>query len=291
ISLCVVFAGCVASSTDMQILQNDLVSLTNRYNAQQLELKRLRAEIKKLRASSEESSLNKETFNALREGQVALNDRIDSLSRDLQALQNSTEESLFRIEKAVSEAETERAVNRAQIDQLLKELNELKARVDAINNRLASLKTPPPPPAEKPAQKVEEKPKPQTPEDFYNLALEKLRAGKTVEARKDFEDFIKRYPQSDLADNAQYWIGESYYKEGNYEDAILAYDALIKNYKDSNKIAAAKLKQAYAFLQIGDKNATEIILKEIIKNYPKSEEANLAKKKLEEIKKAGSKNK
>jgi tol-pal system protein YbgF len=95
---------------------------------------------------------------------------------------------------------------------------------------------------------------------------------------------LKRYPQSNNADNAQFWIGEIYYQEKWFEKAIVEYQKVIENYPKGNKVKSALLKQGYAFLNIGDKSNARIILKELIKKYPDSSEAQIANRKLSQIK-------
>jgi TolA-binding protein len=69
-----------------------------------------------------------------------------------------------------------------------------------------------------------------------------------------------------------------------YEQAILAYQGVIKEYPKGNKVPNAMLRQALAFYEIKDKKSSLILLKRIIKNYPGSNEAKIAKAKLEKIK-------
>ena len=99
-----------------------------------------------------------------------------------------------------------------------------------------------------------------------------------------FEALIKKYPDSDRADNAQFWIGECYMGIKKYEKAILAYQEVIKKYPKGNKLPSAMLRQAIAFLEIKDKTSTRLLLKKIINKYPDSSEAQIAKKKLEALK-------
>ncbi|MBW2198143.1 MAG: tetratricopeptide repeat protein, partial [Deltaproteobacteria bacterium] len=82
------------------------------------------------------------------------------------------------------------------------------------------------------------------------------------------------------ADNAQFWIGEIYYHEKWYEKAILEYQKVIEKYPKGNKVQASLLKQGFAFLNLGDKSNARLILSELIKKYPKSNEAKIAKRKL-----------
>ncbi|MFC1825731.1 tetratricopeptide repeat protein, partial [Thermodesulfobacteriota bacterium] len=81
-----------------------------------------------------------------------------------------------------------------------------------------------------------------------------------------------------------FWIGECYMSLRQYEQAILAYQEVIKKYPKGNKIPSALLRQAVAFLEIKDKTSSRLLLKKIIKRYPKSNEAKIARKKLKTIK-------
>ena len=119
---------------------------------------------------------------------------------------------------------------------------------------------------------------------MYNTALASFKEGKFEEAMEGFSALLKRYPKSDRADNAQFWIGESHMALGEYERAILAYQEVIKKYPKGNKVPNAMLRQALAFLEIKDKTSTKLLLKKIIKKYPDSSEAQIAKKKLKTLK-------
>ncbi len=95
---------------------------------------------------------------------------------------------------------------------------------------------------------------------------------------------LKLYPKSPQADNAQFWLGETYYREKWYEKAILEYQKVIEKYPKGNKVPASLLKQGLAFHSLGDKANTRLILTELIKKYPKSNEAKIAKQKLKRLK-------
>jgi len=119
---------------------------------------------------------------------------------------------------------------------------------------------------------------------MYNTALASFKEGKFEEAMEGFTGLLKRYPKSDRADNAQFWIGECHMALGEYERAILAYQEVIKKYPKGNKVPNAMLRQALAFLEIKDKTSTKLLLKKIIKKYPESSEAQIAQKKLKTLK-------
>lgn len=119
--------------------------------------------------------------------------------------------------------------------------------------------------------------------DMYALAKKAYDNGSLETARQGFEALIKTYPDAPQADNAQFWIGETFYREKWYEKAILEYHKVIKNYPKGNKVPAALLKQGFAFSQLKDVTNARLILSELIKKYPDTNEAAIARKKLERL--------
>ncbi len=118
---------------------------------------------------------------------------------------------------------------------------------------------------------------------LYSLAKKLLDDGDRENARIQFENFINRYPKSVNADNARFWIADSYYSDKWYEKAILEYQKVLEEYPDSNKTAAALLKQGYSFAELGEKANARLLLKELIKKHPKTNEAKYAKEKLKKL--------
>ena len=121
-------------------------------------------------------------------------------------------------------------------------------------------------------------------ESIYALAYETFKEGKYEKARIEFQNFLKQYPDTEYSDNAQFWIGECYYFENKYEKAIIEYEKVVKNYTKGNKVPYALLKQGFSFLNLGDKSSARLILQQIIKNYPNTNQARIAREKLIEIK-------
>ncbi len=124
---------------------------------------------------------------------------------------------------------------------------------------------------------------PDTEDGLYSYAKKLFDQGDLENARLQFENFISKYPDSKNADNARFWIADSYYAEKWYEKAILEYQKVLENYPNSNKNAAARLKQGYAFIALGEKANARLILKELITRYPNSQEAKYASEKLKKI--------
>ena len=117
--------------------------------------------------------------------------------------------------------------------------------------------------------------------ELYERALKKIREEQDFGAGRELmETFLKRYPGNDLAINAAYWVGETYYAEKNYEKAILQFDEIIQKYGEQPKVASAMLKQAMAFEASGDQATGRLLLQRVIERFPLSGEAKKAKQML-----------
>ncbi|GFP33926.1 hypothetical protein HKBW3S42_02265, partial [Candidatus Hakubella thermalkaliphila] len=101
------------------------------------------------------------------------------------------------------------------------------------------------------------------PGNSYGASYAAFKDKKYKEAMEKLEAFLKEFPKDKLAGNAQFWIAQAYYAEGDYVGAIVAYDALLKNYPNSEKVPGALLKQGYSFIKMGDKKAARGILKQL----------------------------
>ena len=119
--------------------------------------------------------------------------------------------------------------------------------------------------------------------ELYTVSKQAFDAGDFETARNGFKNLINKFPKSAHADNAQFWIGETYYSEKWYEKAILEYQKAIEKYPKGNKVPASLLKQGFAFFNLGDKANAGLILKGLVKKYSKSNEAKIATKKLKEL--------
>ncbi len=119
---------------------------------------------------------------------------------------------------------------------------------------------------------------------LYDVSLALYREENYEEAIASFKNFLEKYPNSNLADNSQFWVGESHMALKQYEQAILAFQTVIKKYPKGNKVPNAILRQALAFYEINDKTSARLLLKKLIRQYPSSNEAKIAKGKLKAMK-------
>lgn len=118
----------------------------------------------------------------------------------------------------------------------------------------------------------------------YERVLALFRDGDLEGARRGFTAFIASYPNSDLAPNARYWLGEAYYGAKDFKRAIDAYDKVESDYPRSEKVPAAILKKGYAYLALKDKKRASSAFKQVVTLYPRSPEAGKASDKLVQLK-------
>jgi len=118
---------------------------------------------------------------------------------------------------------------------------------------------------------------------LYSNGLRDITSGKYDLARSEFEDYLKYYSETDLASNAQFYLGEIFYKQKQYVDAVAAYDKVLSNYPKSFKLGPARLRKGMALLELGQKTAGVRELREVIKRFPGSDEDRLARNKLKEL--------
>jgi len=117
-------------------------------------------------------------------------------------------------------------------------------------------------------------------EEVYEQAKKEFDLENFDKSMKFFIFHVKNFPKSSMADNSLFWIGEIYYKNGDYKRAIIEYQNVIEKYPSGNKVPAAYLKQGLAFYNIDRKDNAKIIFETLISKFPLSNEALIAKKKL-----------
>jgi tol-pal system protein YbgF len=276
------FASCVTTQQDLLYLNDQIVALNARVDG-------LQESVEKKLSGDLDSSLE-----SIRYRQAEVGNEINKIREEIQALGGRLEESDHLVKRAVERDTTEQDVMKADLAELSQNITALEKRVrhlyeytglepfEALSKR--DRKEGPAGAEESPSQSPPIKEKPVPPErEFYDFALATYKEAKYKAAADGFKRFLKKYPKSDLADNAQFWIGECYMALKEYEQAILAYQEVIKKYPKGNKVPNAMLRQSLAFREIKDVISSKLLLKKIIKQYPDSSEAKIAKAKLESL--------
>jgi tol-pal system protein YbgF len=118
---------------------------------------------------------------------------------------------------------------------------------------------------------------------LYSNGLRDITSGKYDLARQEFLDYLKYYSETDLASNAQFYLGEIAYHQKQYQDAVAEYDKVLTAYPKSFKLAPARLKKGMALIDLGQKTAGVRELREVVRRYPGTEEERSARAKLKEL--------
>jgi len=180
-----------------------------------------------------------------------------------------------------------------QVQALHDAVDELKARLAKVSKQLDDIQT-----AQQsiPAQPIVGQPggpaannAPQAPpaDQLYNDALRDFNANKNDLATQEFTQYLQVYGNTDLAGNAQFYLGEIAYRQQNFSAAVQAYNKVLDQYPGGNKTAAAQLKKGYALLELGQRDAGIQELRSLISRYPKSPEALQARDRLNKLGAAG----
>lgn len=118
---------------------------------------------------------------------------------------------------------------------------------------------------------------------LYSNGLRDITSGKYDLARQEFQDYLKYYSDTDLASNAQFYLGEIAYSQKRYQEAVSEYDKVLTVYPKSFKLAPARLKKGMALLELGQKTSGVRELREVVRRYPGTEEERRARARLKEL--------
>lgn len=255
-------------------LESQQADLSTKLAALQKDKKRMRAELDAYRKS------NGQAQQEIRGNTATLSASVDELRKNLQVVTGKLEEADYSMQKSQSAQSATAQEKEARLDQMAQIGQQNQTRIANIEQYL-DLKPPtngPSPSAgavnkHSVGKRLSEK-------DLYEAARKAFDSGRFETAREHFLEFLKRFPKSKDADNAQFWIGEIYYREKWYQKAIMEYQKVIESYPNGNKVPAALLKQGLAFYNLGEKSNARLILKEMIRKYSKSNEAKIARKEL-----------
>jgi len=118
----------------------------------------------------------------------------------------------------------------------------------------------------------------------YDAAFELLKDGRYDDAAKAFRTFLQNHPEGPYADNAQYWLGESYYVTRDFDKALEAFRGVSEKYPDSAKLPDARLKMGYTLYELDRMDEAKTILQKVMKEYANSAVARLAEDRLVRMK-------
>jgi len=180
--------------------------------------------------------------------------RTDQMSGQIQALNDTLDELKVRLAKVTKQLEDMQAAQQnIQAQQATQQ-----AQADAAKN------APPP-------------------DVLYNNALRDYNGNKPDLAVQEFSDYIKFYPNTDLAGNSYFYLGEIQFKQGNYQQASQSYDQVLQNFPSGNKAASAQLKKGFSLIELGKQDDGVNELRHLIQRYPHSPESLQARERLRKL--------
>jgi tol-pal system protein YbgF len=161
-------------------------------------------------------------------------------------------------------------------------MGKLDAKLTDVNNAVRTLSAPPVAPPSAPGattpagSATPSGPAPSAAATYEN-AYRDYSGGKNDLAMQQFQEYLKWFRQTDLAPNAQYYIGDIYLRQGDYDNAIKAFDAVLEQFSENNKTPDAHFLKAKALFQSGQKTAAGKEYCEVVRRYPTSDLAAKSK--------------
>jgi tol-pal system protein YbgF len=261
-------SACFATQSDVRVLQTDVQTL--------------RAERQR------QDSVMAARFEELMASLRTTNDSVRALSNRLTRLQGDVRGDLFQVNQQLLQIQE-------LTGQSQRRLQELRSSVEARQQETTPVTPAPvtpsrvpqdsaaaaapgaPPPAATPSGPPAGSP---GPNQLFQSSLDQLRRGSPGSARRGFEELLRLYPTSDLAGEAQFYLGESFAAEGNAGAADTAYATVVTKYAQSPRAPTALYKRALLLQQRGNVALARTALNDLVRRYPRSDEAQLARDRL-----------
>ncbi|MBI2682053.1 MAG: tol-pal system protein YbgF [Acidobacteriales bacterium] len=168
----------------------------------------------------------------------------------------------------------------AQVQSLQDSVDELKSRVAKLSKQLEDIQAAQQNLNAAPAASAGQAP---PADELYNGGLRDYTTGKYDLAQQEFGDYLKYYPNTELAGNAQFYVADILFKQGKFDQAVKEYDRVLEQFPGGNKTAAAQLKKGFALIELGRKEEAVKELRSLVSRYPRSPEAVQAKERLRRI--------
>jgi tol-pal system protein YbgF len=259
--------ACFATQSDVRVLQTDVQTLRNE------------------RARQDSAMLR--TLEALMASLRVQNDSLRALSDRLTRTQGDVRGDLFQINQQLLQVQE-------LTGQSQRRLQELRSSIEARQRDAAAMPAPGTPsgpprdtaaaaaPGAQPPVAAPSGPPPDSPgpNQLFQSSLDQLRRGSPGSARRGFEELLRLYPTSDVAGEAQFYLGESFSAEGNVGAADTAYATVVTRFPQSARAPTALYKRALLLQQRGNIALARTALNDLVRRYPRSDEAQLARDRL-----------
>jgi tol-pal system protein YbgF len=236
-----------------------------------------------LRMLQEQTQQLQQTLNSLNDTLKALNAKIDD--------QSGVTRKAFADQRLVIDTLGEGIrIVREKVDDTNVRIATLTQEVESIRTTVASQPAPAATDPNAPPVPVDPNAPPATgttPKQLFDLAFGDYTAGQWDLAIQGFQTYLKAYPKSPMSPQAAFYIGQAHYAAGRFKDAIAAYDELIAAYPGTESVAEAYYKRGLAFERLGQGDRARQSLEFVVKNFPDSNTATLARQALERLSKPG----
>jgi tol-pal system protein YbgF len=278
--------GC-APRSDVRMLEDRVIALERRNLELQQQTAAAEQEKSQLRSQLQNYGTTlEEKEQVLRSQSAGLTATLDRIRNELQAVRGKLEEANYQTDQRLRAIEGTVAANSNRLETIEQQLGIESSRgqggrpgaayrpsAGSSTDRSGSAPArnrPAPQPSASPASE----------NDLYLQAKQSFDRGDFEAALEGFRNLLRNYPDAQYADNAQFWIGEIFYRQQQYENAILEYQTVIEKFPRGNKVRASLLKQGFAFSNLGDRANARLILQDLIDKYPDSSESKIARQKL-----------
>lgn len=206
-------------------------------------------------------------------------DAVNKVANALNALQNT-------LQKQQNDGGSKIDQLSGQIQSLNDTMDEIKVRLAKVTKQLEDMQSGQQSLA---AQQAQQQAQQQAvasappPDVLYNNALRDYTGGKSDLASQEFSDYLKFYPNTDLAGNSYFYLGELQFRANNYQQAVQSYDQVLQNFPSGNKAASAQLKKGLALIELGKQDEGVTELRHVVQRYPHSPEALQARERLRKL--------
>lgn len=206
----------------------------------------------------------------------------NNLTRDLSAQVKETVGPVSGISGRVDQMSQDFRALQETVNELLARMSKMDQKLTDIKNAQTTLAAPPAAPAPT-SPTPNGPPAGMSAESLYQNAQRDYSGGNIDLAMQEFQDYLKYFGQTDLAPNAQYYIGDIYYRKGDFDNAVKSFDIVLENYGDNNKLPDARYMKGMSLIKSGQRTAAAAEFRELVKRYPTHPLAAKAKDQLKSL--------
>ncbi len=258
---------------DIQMLKQQMLEFDAKLEIYQEELQSIKKEVKDMLSllrslQAQQASFQEDQKKIPNQFQILL-ERLDSLGMQFSQISEEVMEIKEAVVPLLPQLEQEEAPNKKPEEEQQPLTKKEPAEIKSEEETEEQPKSPLPPNL--------------SPQEIYNMAYADYLKGNFDLAIDGFKIYLENFSQSPFADNALYWIGECYFSQKNFEEAIARYNELILNYPSGDKVPAAYLHKGLSLIELGQKEEALSVFRLLISKYPLEEETKIAQEKIKEL--------